>query len=53
MTMARFNSRDTVSEGFAPTLSHFLMAGAFKFVSFRSGSYHPSVCKAQHPSHLH
>jgi hypothetical protein len=46
MTMAFFSKARTVSEGWAPTLSHFLMAGAFRFVSFRSGSYHPRFCSA-------
>ncbi len=44
MTMAFLSSCRTVSEGWAPTASHFLMAGAFRFVSFRSGSYQPRFC---------
>ena len=44
MIMAFLSSLSTVSDGCAPTESHFLIAGAFKLVSFRSGSYQPSSC---------
>jgi hypothetical protein len=45
--MAFFSRARTVSEGWAPTASHFLMAGAFKLVSLRSGSYQPRFCTLQ------
>ena len=44
MIMAFLSSFSTVSEGWAPTDSHFLIAGAFRLVSFRRGSYQPSSC---------
>jgi hypothetical protein len=44
MTIAFFSKARTVSEGWAPTASHFLMAGALRLVSFRSGSYQPRFC---------
>ena len=34
-----------MSDGLAPTSSHFFISGAFRLVSFLSGSYHPSSCK--------
>ena len=37
MTMALLSIRAAASDGFAPTDSHFLMDGAFRFVSFDSG----------------
>ena len=37
MTMALLSIRAAASVGFAPTDSHFLMDGAFRFVSFDSG----------------
>ena len=36
--IALASSRPTVSDGCAPSASHFLMADAFRLVSFRSGS---------------
>jgi hypothetical protein len=38
MTYAFFSRFLTVSDGCAPTVSHFLMAGAFRLVSFFRGS---------------
>ena len=38
ITMARLRRSLTVSEGWAPTSNHFLMAGALRFVSFFNGS---------------
>lgn len=37
-TIAFFSRFPTVCDVCAPTANHFLMAGAFKFVSFFSGS---------------
>eukprot|EP00204_Picochlorum_oklahomense_P005020 CAMPEP_0118801992 /NCGR_PEP_ID=MMETSP1161-20130426/3461_1 /TAXON_ID=249345 /ORGANISM="Picochlorum oklahomensis, Strain CCMP2329" /LENGTH=58 /DNA_ID=CAMNT_0006729985 /DNA_START=9 /DNA_END=185 /DNA_ORIENTATION=+ len=39
--MAFFNNPDTVSDGLAPSESHFLIAGALRLASFFIGSYHP------------
>ena len=43
--MAFFSSAWTVSEGWAPSSSHFLTSGAFTYVSFVKGLYHPRFAK--------
>ena len=43
--MAFRSSACTVSEGCPPVLSHFLMLGASRLVSFDIGSYQPKYCK--------
>jgi len=49
MTMALFKILAAASVGLAPVPIHFLMAGAFRFVSLFSGLYQPSLYSS-HPS---
>jgi len=50
-TIAFFKSLSTVSEGRAPTASHFLIAGALRLASFFKGSYQPRYSRGA-PSRL-